>query len=308
MSKPLAADGNAWPPLPLSEWRDTCETVHMWTQIVGKVRMELSPPLNHWWHVPLYVTARGLTTSTIPYGWRVFQVDFDFIDHDLRIETSSGSTESMPLKPMAVADFYREFMSRLGSLGIDAHINTTPNEVPTPIPFTEDRTHKSYDPDQVHRFWRALVSADTVFKEFRSRFLGKSSPVQFYWGSFDLAVTRFSGRLAPARPGADSITREAYSHEVCSAGFWPGSGDIQDAAFYSYTAPPPAGLSEAPVRPSSAFYHKGLGEFLLMYDEVRKSPSPRETLLEFLQSTYEAGANLAGWDRKALEREVYKTA
>ncbi len=308
MSKPLTADSNAWPPLPLSEWKDTCETLHMWTQIAGKVRMELSPPMNHWWHVPLYVTARGLTTSPIPYGWRAFEIDFDFIDHHLAIESSDGQTESMPLKPMAVADFYREFMARLNSLGIEAHIHGTPSEVSNPIPFAEDRTHASYDPDQAHRFWRALVSVDTVFKEFRARFMGKSSPVHFFWGSFDLAVTRFSGKRAPARAGADSITVEAYSHEVISAGFWPGSGDVQDAAFYSYTTPPPEGLAQARVQPSAAFYHQGLGEFLLMYDEVRKSASPRETLLEFLQSTYEAGANLAGWDRRELERAVYRTA
>jgi hypothetical protein len=308
MSKPLTADGNAWPPLPLAEWKDTCETLHMWTQIVGKVRMHLSPPMNHWWHVPLYVSARGLTTSSIPYGWRVFDIDFDFIDHHLGIETSDGRTASMPLKPMAVADFYREFMARLGTLGIDVHIGATPSEVPNPIPFAEDYAHKSYNPDQAHRFWRALVSADTVFKEFRSRFTGKCSPVQFFWGSFDLAVTRFSGRRAPARTGADTITQEAYSHEVSSAGFWPGSGEIQDAAFYAYTAPPPEGLAEAKVQPASAFYHKGLGEFLLMYDEVRKSSSPREKLLAFLQSTYEVGANLAGWSRKELEREMYRAA
>ncbi|HOL72409.1 MAG TPA: DUF5996 family protein [Bryobacteraceae bacterium] len=308
MSKPFTADGNAWPPLPLAEWKDTCETLHMWTQIVGKVRMRLSPPLNHWWHVPLYVTARGLTTSPIPYGWRVFEINFDFIDHYLAIETSDGMAAGIALKPMAVADFYRQFMERLNGLGIDVQINATPNEVPEPIPFAEDRIHKSYDPAQAHRFWRALVSVDTVFKEFRARYVGKCSPVHFFWGSFDLAVSRFSGQRAPEKPEADSIYREAYSHSVSSAGFWPGSGEIQDAAFYAYTVPAPEGLAEARVQPEQAFYHKGLGEFLLMYDDVRRSSSPRDILLAFLQSTYEAGADLAGWNRKELERELYQTA
>jgi hypothetical protein len=273
----------------------------MWTQIVGKVRMALSPRMNHWWEVPLYVSSRGLTTSPIPYDAGVFEIQFDFINHTLDIQTSDGKAKTLRLTPRPVADFYREMMATLGSLGIHAKIWTMPVEVPDPIPFDQDHMHASYDPEYANRFWRILVATDTVFKQFRARFIGKSSPVHFFWGSFDLAVTRFSGRLAPERPGADPITREAYSHEVISAGFWPGSGDITDAAFYSYTAPPPPGLSKAPIRPSTAFYSPQLSEFLLMYDDVRQAPSPDAALMEFLQSTYEAGANLAKWEREALE-------
>src|SRR6266849_2218453 len=281
-----------WPVLPLEEWQETYHTLHMWTQIAGKVRLALSPLMNHWWEVPLYVNAVGLTTSPIPYGGEIFEIQFDFVHHQLMIQTSQGLNRTIALEPRSVADFYREFMAALRSLDIAVKIWTTPVEVPNPIPFEQDSGHASYDADSVNRFWRILVLADTIFKEFRSSFLGKSSPVHFFWGSFDLAVTRFSGRRAPEREGADPITREAYSHEVISAGFWPGSGDITDAAFYSYTVPAPPGLSNAPIRPSKAFYSAQMSEFLLMYDDVRQARSPDATLMEFLQSTYEAGANL----------------
>lgn len=291
-----------WPALPLPEWRDTCATLHMWTQIVGKVRLELSPVTNHWWEVPFYLTARGLTTSPIPYGNKAFEVQFDFINHRLEVDASWGESLGIHLGPRSVADFYREFMYMLRSLGIEVNIWPVPVEVPNPIRFDEDDINASYDADFVHRFWRILLTVDTIFKEFRARFIGKDSPVHFFWGSFDLAVSRFSGRRAPERPGADRITREAYSHEVCSAGFWPGSGDVQNAAFYSYTAPEPPGYRDHRVRPPEAFYQESLHEFLLMYDDVRVSDSPKDTLMEFLQTTYEAGATLGKWDRAALER------
>ncbi len=292
----------AWPALPLAEWQATYDTLHMWSQIAGKIRLELSPRMNHWWEVSLYVDARGLTTSPIPYNSEIFSLRFDFLDHDLIIETSSDKTARIPLRSVPVAEFYGEVMSNLTSLGINVHINTKPMEVADPIRFEDDYTHRAYDPEYAQRFWKVLVASDTVFKEFRSFFQGKCSPVHFFWGSFDLAVTRFSGRRAPDRPGADLITREAYSHEVISAGFWPGGGGISGPAFYSYTVPEPAGLASARVLPGETFYHKGLGEFLLMYDDLRRAASPGETLLEFLQSTYEAGAGLARWDRESLER------
>jgi len=290
------------PELPLEAWQNTYGTLHMWTQIIGKLRLALSPLINHWWEVPLYVNARGLTTSAIPYEDEIFEVQFDFIDHQLTIQTSGGSSKSMPLRAESVADFYAKFMSALKSLGIEVKIWTMPVEVANPIPFERDTQHASYDPEYAHRFWQILIFCDTVFKEFRSRFIGKDSPVHFFWGSFDLCVTRFSGRRAPERPGADPVTREAYSHEVISAGFWPGGGEIKGAAFYAYAAPEPAGFAQQSVQPSAAFYHPNLHEFLLMYDDVRKAASPREALLSFLQSIYEAGANLAQWDRKELER------
>lgn len=290
------------PELPLEAWQNTYGTLHMWTQIIGKLRLALSPLINHWWEVPLYVNACGLTTSAIPYEDEIFEVQFDFIDHQLTIQTSGGSSKSMPLRAESVADFYAKFMSALKSLGIEVKIWTMPVEVANPIPFERDTQHASYDPEYAHRFWQILIFCDTVFKEFRSRFIGKDSPVHFFWGSFDLCVTRFSGRRAPERPGADPVTREAYSHEVISAGFWPGGGEIKGAAFYAYAAPEPAGFAQQSVQPSAAFYHPNLHEFLLMYDDVRKAASPREELLSFLQSTYEAGANLAQWDRKELER------
>src|SRR5580700_3539212 len=292
---------NVWPELPLEAWQDTYATLHMWTQIVGKVRMALSPRVNHWWQVAFYVNARGLTTSAIPYGDGDFEIQFDFIEHELIIQTSWGASKTMELEPRSVAEFYAEFMAALRSLGIEVKIWTMPCEVPNPVRFEKDTQHASYDREYAHRFWRILVLCDIVFKEFRAGFIGKDSPVHFFWGSLDLCVTRFSGRRAPERPGADAVTREAYSHEVISAGFWPGGGDIKGAAFYAYAAPVPKGLEEARVQPSAAFYHPNLNEFLLMYDDVRKAASPREALLSFLQSTYEAGANLAQWDRKELE-------
>jgi Family of unknown function (DUF5996) len=301
-AQPHNLDQNFWPELPLEAWQDTYATLHMWTQIVGKVRLALSPKINHWWEVPLYVNARGLTTSAIPYGDGNFEIQFDFIEHKLEIQTSWGSSKTLPLKPQSVADFYAAFMSTLRSLGIEVKIWTMPREVPNPVRFENDTQHASYDRESAHRFWQILILCDDVFHEFRADFIGKNSPVHFFWGSFDLCVTRFSGRRAPERPGADSITREAYSHEVISAGFWPGGGDIKGPAFYAYAAPEPSGFSEQKVKPAEAVYHPELKEFLLMYDDVRRSASPRQALLAFLQSTYEAAANLAHWDRKELER------
>jgi hypothetical protein len=292
----------AWPSLPLQEWKDTYATLHMWSQIVGKIRLTISPPVNHFWHSALYVTSRGLTTSPIPYGNRTFDIDFDFIDHSLLIRTSDGAVKTLILAPRSVAEFYDEVMTTLRAVDIEVEIHAKPDEVADPIPFAEDTQHASYDPEYANRFWRILVQTDRVFKQFRSRFIGKCSPVHFFWGSFDLAVTRFSGRRAPERPEADPITRESYSHEVISHGFWPGGGAIQDAAFYAYSAPVPEGLDQEPLRPASAFYSKEAQEFFLMYDDVRKAASPDEALLEFMQSTYEAGAKLANWDRASLER------
>jgi hypothetical protein len=274
----------------------------MWSQIVGKVRLALSPRVNHWWEVPLYVSARGLTTSPIPYEKGTFEVEFDFIDHKLDIVTTGGEISSLPLVPRTVADFYAEFMEMLDSLHINARIWRMPVEVPNPIRFDQDRTHASYDPEYAHRFWRILVTVDSIFKEFRARFVGKVSPVHFFWGSFDFAVTRFSGRRAPERAGADVITREAYSHEVISVGFWPGGGEMKGAAFYAYAAPEPPGFGDHPVHPAKAFYSKQMNEFFLMYDDVRVLDSPRDAVLEFCQSTYEAGAELGKWDRASLER------
>ena len=292
-----------WPALPLQEWADTCATLHMWTQVVGKIRMVQTPLVNHWWNVPLYVSARGLTTTAIPYGQIAFEMEFDFIDHRLLITCGDGSTRTVALAPKSVADFYREVMTALKELDIEVKIWTTPVEIPDPIPFEQDQQHKSYDPEYANRFWRILWLSTKVMQEFRGKFIGKSSPVHFFWGSFDLAVTRFSGRRAPPRPDADSITREAYSHEVISHGFWPGQGPLQKAAFYSYTAPGPAGLDTAPVRPAPAFYSKDMGEFLLLYEDVRTAVNPDAALTEFLDSTYDAGANLAKWDRAELERQ-----
>lgn len=299
-----ANENEELPALPFESWKDTLATLHMWTQIVGKVRLKLSPLVNHWWNVPLYVTARGLTTSAMPYQQRAIEVQFDFIDHKVGIESSDGRRVTLALQPQSVAQFYQRFMAALGELGVSAHIWTTPCELPNPVPFEKDYAHAAYDPEAAHKFWRILVWVNQVFHEFRGGFLGKSSPVHFFWGSFDLAVTRFSGRSAPERPGADSITREAYSHEVSSAGFWPGGGDIKGPAFYSYAAPEPAGFAEQRVRPAAAFYHPQMKEFLLMYDDVRTAASPRTALMEFLQSTYDAAANVGKWDRKSLERQT----
>jgi hypothetical protein len=294
-----------WPALPFGEWKDTYATLHMWTQVVGKIRLELGPDINHYWGTTFYVTARGLTTSPIPYPKGVFEIHFDFIAHALEIITSLGETRSFRLMPRTVSEFYFELMSALKSLGIDVKVWTMPVEVPRPVRFNLDESHSSYDSEYAHRFWQILARADAVFKEFRSRFIGKASPVHFFWGSFDLAVTRFSGRRAPERPGADAITKEAYSHEVISHGFWPGDGEIvKDAAFYAYAAPEPAGFKERRVLPAKAFYSGEKKEFFLMYEDVRQSGAPEQALLDFCQSTYEAGAIPGNWDRAKLERQA----
>jgi len=296
-----------WPELPYAAWKDTRATLHLWTQVVGKVRLALTPWLNHSWHVALYVTTRGLTTSPIPWGNGGIQIDFDFIDHVLWIRTSEGHFRQIMLKPTSVAEFYEDVMIALRELGIDARINTMPCEIADCTPFEQDTLHAAYDGDYANRFWRILLAASKVFAQFRTGFLGKASPVHFFWGSFDLAVTRFSGRAAPLHPGgvphlADAVAREAYSHEVSSAGFWPGGGGpIEYAAFYSYAYPAPDGFAAAMAKPMEAFFSKELGEFLLPYDAVRRARDPDLALMEFLQSTYEAAANLAKWDRKALE-------
>jgi hypothetical protein len=295
-----------WPQLPTAQWRDTCETLHLFTQIVGKIRLKRSPWLNHSWHVTLYVTARGLSTSPIPDGARTFQIDFDFIEHCLRILTSDSAQRQFALAGQSVASFYKAVMAALGELGIAVAIDEAPNELPEPIKFSQDTRHASYDPEAVGRFLKILVNADRVFKQFRTGFLGKASPVHFFWGSFDLAVTRFSGRRAPRHPGGvpnlpDAVACEAYSHEESSAGFWPGSGAIDYPAFYSYAYPEPPGFRATKVRPEAAFFSEALGEFILPYDAVRLAADPDQALLEFLQSTYEAAANTAKWDREALE-------
>jgi uncharacterized protein DUF5996 len=291
-----------WPALPWDQWKETATTLHMWTQIVGKTRLALTPRENHWWNVPLYVTPRGLSTSSIPYLDDVFDVEFDFIDHLLHVRMSSGQNKSIALRPQSVAAFYAEYMELLRSLNIKGKINPKPVEIADPIPFAEDHQHASYEKAFVYRFWRILQRSDTLFKRFRALFLGKSSPVHFFWGSFDFAVTRFSGRPAPPRPGADAITREAYSHEVISAGFWPGNGGFGTPAFYCYAAPEPAGLAKEQIRPPQAFYSPDLKEFILKYDDVRAASTPDDAVLEFAQTSYEAAAKLAGWDRAALER------
>ena len=295
-----------WPELPTAAWRDTYETLHLWTQIIGKIRLARSPWLNHSWHVVLYVTARGLTTSPIPDGIGSFQIDLDFIDHHLRISTSNGATRQFALAGKSVASFYAAIMAALSESGIHVAIDDMPNELPEPIRFSQDNQHASYDPDAVRRLFQILVNADRVFKQFRTGFLGKASPVHFFWGSFDLAVTRFSGRRAPRHPGgvphlSDEVACEAYSHEESSAGFWPGSGAIDYPAFYSYAYPEPAGFRTTRVRPDAAFFSEALGEFILPYDAVRTAPHPDQALLDFLQSTYDAAANAAKWDRDALE-------
>ena len=303
----IPSRSEAWPPLPLEAWKDTYATLHMWTQIVGKVRLARSPWTNHSWHVTLYVTARGLTTSPIPYGVRTFQIDFDFISHQLTLHSSDGASGRVVLQPQSVATFYGILMAEMEKLDLHVDINHTPNEVTDPIPFEEDETHRAYDAEYANRFWRILVQSDRVFKEFRARFVGKCSPVHFFWGAPDLAVTRFSGRKAPKHPGGvpnlpDWVAREAYSEEVSSCGFWPGGGPIPYAAFYSYAYPEPAGFAASAVQPGGAFYSSDLREFILPYDIVRQSESPDDTLLEFLQTTYAAAANLAKWDRSSLER------
>jgi hypothetical protein len=297
-----------WPSLPLAEWDDTRATLHLWTQILGKIRLAQAPLINHWWQVPFYVTSRGLTTSPIPYGSGSLQIDLDFIDHHLRIQTSKGRTEQFRLAPCTVAEFYSEMMGRLRALGLEIRIWTMPVELENPVPFEKDRTHAAYDAEYAHRFWQALLQADRILTHFRARFLGKVSPVHFFWGSFDLAVTRFSGRRAPLHPGApnvaDFVTREAYSHECSSCGFWPGGPGMPEAAFYAYAYPVPPGFQDAPVRPQAAAFNGSFGEFLLPYEAVRRSQDPDGELLQFLQSTYEAAADLGKWDRAALERMI----
>jgi hypothetical protein len=301
----------AWPALPYPQWKDTFETLRLWTQIVGKVRLVQSPWVNHQWHVALYVTARGLTTSPIPHGSRTFQINFDFIDHRLWVHADDGRSRSMALEPQTVAVFYRRFFSLLAELGFAVRINRKPNEVAEAIPFDEDEVHRSYDAEYAQCFWRALVQVDRVFKVFRGRFTGKCSPVHYFWGSGDLAVSRFSGRRAPVHPGGapnmpDPLLREAYSHECSSCGFWPGGDPAPYPFFFSYAYPAPAGFAEAAVKPPAAGYNRNLGEFVLPYDAVRESADPDRTLLDFLQTTYEAAADLGGWDRDALEMRPAK--
>jgi hypothetical protein len=299
---------NAWPNLSLAEWGDTYATLHRWSQVVGKIRLAQAPPVNHWWHVTLYVTSRGLTTSPMPHGDRSFQIDFDFVDHRLAITASDGQKRSLPLAPMSVADFYQRVMDALEELGLPVRIWPMPVEIPDPITrFTDDREHASYDPDSVNRFWRILLQSDRVMTGFRGRFLGKASPSHFFWGGFDLAATRFSGRPAPPHPGGipnvgDFVNREAYSHEVSSAGYWPGGGGVDDGAFYAYAYPEPAGFREARVGPAEAYYDDTMRLFLLPYEVVRRATDPDRAVLSFLQTTYEAAADHAGWDRAALER------
>lgn len=291
-----------WPALPYESWVDTKNTLHRWTQVVGKIRMTLTPLVNHWWNVPLYVTARGLTTSEIPYGDRWFDMEFDFIAHVLRVRVSDGAEHDIPLGARSVADLHDEVFSVLKSVRIQCDIWTTPVEIDNPIPLDRDQHHRSYDRDAVERFWRILALTNAAFMKFRAEFIGKCSPVHFFWGSFDLAVTRFSGRPAPPNPAADAMTREAYSHEVSSVGFWPGDNRLEKASFYAYAAPEPAGFRDAAVRPAAAYYHPTLGGFYLHYDDLRSAADPEATLLEFCRSTYEPAAEKGGWDRSALER------
>ena len=298
---------NPWPPLPFAGWQDTCATLHLWTQIVGKTRLALAPMENHWWQVALYVTPRGLTTSAMPCGTRTFAAEFDFLDHHLHLRVSDGTERALPLVPRPVAEFHAAYMAALTGLGLDVRIRPVPVEVPLAIPFAEDRVHASYDPEAATRFWRLLVQADRVMKRFRARFVGKASPVHFFWGSFDLAATRFSGRSAPRHTGGAPncppyVMIEAYSRECCSCGFWPGGGAVTDPAFYSYVYPEPPGFADVPVRPEGARYDRDLGEFLLPYEVVRQANDPDQILLDFFQSTYEGAANLGGWDRAGLER------
>jgi hypothetical protein len=303
-------DPGSWPALPLQQWQDTYDTLHLWTQIVGKTRMALAPMMNHWWHVTLYLTARGLSTSPMPAGDRTVEVEFDFLDHVLSVRTSDGATRGMKLAPRTVADFHQEYLGLLHSLDLHPAIWPHPVEMPDPlVPFGEDRVHQAYDADAAQRCFRVLAQVDRVMKEFRARFLGKCSPVHFWWGGFDLSCTRFSGRPAPRHPGGvphcpDYVQVEAYSHECISAGWWPGAGlsPLGEAAFYAYAYPAPPGLADAAIGPAQASYRSDLGEFILSYEAVRSSPQPEEDLLTFLQSTYQAAANLAHWDRAALER------
>jgi hypothetical protein len=298
----------AWPELPYEAWKDSCATLQLWTQIVGEIRLVQTPWLNHSWHVVLYVTPRGLSTSTIPYGDRSFELNFDFLDHVLHLATSDGGRKKVGLYPRSVADFYAEVMRSLSEMGIDVRIHELPNEIPDAIRFSQDQLHASYDREYAERFWRILLQSTRVFERFRTAFIGKCSPVHFFWGSFDLAVTRFSGRRAPKFSRAGSVPNmpevvvlDAYSHEVSSAGFWPGGQGVDYPAFYSYAAPAPEGFASAKVRPAQAFWNKGLNQFLLPYDAVRTASDPEATLMDFLITTYEAAASLGKWDRAALE-------
>jgi hypothetical protein len=296
-----------WPSLPLEQWESTYATLHMWTQIVGKTRLALAPMVNHWWQVPLYVTARGLSTTPMPCGERTFEVEFDLLDHVLEVRRNDGATRILPLRPQPVAEFHRQYLALLGSLDLEVRIRPVPVEVARAVPFAEDREHASYDQDAARRCFQILSQADRVLQRFRGRFLGKCSPVHFFWGSFDLACTRFSGRRAPLHPGGapncpDYVMREAYSHECISAGWWPGGGALREAAFYAYAYPEPAALPEAAILPREAGYRKDLREFILPYEAVRTAAQPDQAVLAFLQSTYQAAADLAGWDRAALER------
>ena len=305
-----AKPSETWPSLHLDAWSDTYATLHLWTQIVGKIRLAQTPWTNHSWHVTLYVTPRGLSTGLIPYGTRAFQIDFDFVGHETKIQCDNGTTGGFPLAPQSVAVFYRRLREEMKKLGLEVKIHAKPNEVISPIPFERDEIHASYDAQYAHRFWRVLLQSDLIFKDFRARFVGKCSPVHFFWGAPDLAVTRFSGRLAPPHPGGvpnlpDKVAREAYSHEVSSCGFWPGGGPVAYPAYYSYAYPEPERFAEAAIRPPSAFYSPDLREFILPYDEVRNARSPEDTLLDFLQTTYEAAAELAHWDRASLEGVRY---
>lgn len=296
-----------WPALPLPEWKDTYETLHRWMQIVGKIRLTLSPPMNHWWNTTLYVTPSGLTTSSMTYKGQYLQIDFDFTEHTLLIRTTKGSPKTIVLEPRSVADFYHEVMRNLESLGMPITIWTTPVEVQDRTPFEKDEKHAAYDPEYAQRVWRIMAEANRVLTEFRGRFIGKVSPVHFFWGAFDLAVTRFSGRRAPPHPGAPNMARfvavEAYSHEVSSCGFWPGGGPVNEPAFYAYAYPEPQGFKDYPIQPQEAFYHKEMGEFLIPYDVVRNAKSPDDVLMTFLQTSYEAPATCAKWDRHSLERQ-----
>jgi hypothetical protein len=305
MTRTINGADPIWPDLAYATWRETLATLHLWTQIVGKIRLTLTPWLNHGWHAPLYVTARGLGTSPIPFGTDIFEIEFNFVGHRLMVRTSRGVERSLPLQPQSVADFYRATIDLLDSIGVAVAIQETPNEVPDPIRFSEDRVHATYDPAATNRFWRALVQADRIFKLFRSGFIGKASPVHFFWGSFDLAVTRFSGRRAPLHPGGvpglpDAVTREAYSHEVSSAGFWPGNEAFPRGAFYSYAYPEPANFRNRPTTPGASFDTR-LGEFILPYETVARARQPDALLLDFLSTTYAAAAETGGWDRAALE-------
>ena len=307
-----SVDAAVWPPLPFEAWRETCATLHMWLQIVGKTRLALAPMENHWWQVALYLTPRGLTTSAMAYGGHTFSADFDFLDHHLYLRMSDGATRAVPLMPRSVADFYAAYVEALRSLGLEIRIRPVPVEVERAIPFAEDGEHASYDAEAANRCWRLLAQADRVLKRFRGRFLGKASPVHFFWGSFDLATTRFSGRPAPPHPGGapncpDYVMREAYSRECSSCGFWPGGGTLAEPAFYAYSYPEPDGFRDYPVRPATARYDRDLGEFVLPYEAMRAAASPDDALLDFLQSTYEAAAECGRWDRAALERSRQRT-